>query len=114
MWEQDCIVFNNAFRQIEEAYSDSEKLFGQIARLLDLNLTPEVRATLSQTLGQLDELGLSECSYRETRAAYSIEFLTRPEASRRVAAHLAPFKYTCRLRLIRWAAPFISSIVTFL
>ncbi len=55
--------------QIEEGYGDSEKLFGQIARLLDFNLTQELRDTLNPRLQQLDELGLIECSYRETGAA---------------------------------------------
>lgn len=83
MWDEDCVVFNNAsgqthlldplaallVRQIEEGYCPSEQIFGRIATLLDINVTPEVRATLSQMLRQLEELGLIECSHRETRAA---------------------------------------------
>jgi hypothetical protein len=55
--------------RIEEGCCDSEALFGEIAKLLDLNLTPEVRDTLNQALLQLDQLGLIEPSYRESSAA---------------------------------------------
>jgi len=83
IWDEQCLVFNGGsgqthlldpvggllLRTIEEASSDSEELFYRIAKLLDLDLTADVRSTLELMLRQLDELGLIEPCGCETQAA---------------------------------------------
>jgi PqqD family protein of HPr-rel-A system len=76
IWDDQCLVFNSAsgqthlldpiaallVRQVYDHCSNSEQLFQETARLLDVNLTSDVRATFEGILQQLDALGLIETS----------------------------------------------------
>jgi PqqD family protein of HPr-rel-A system len=73
-WDDDCIVFNSAsgqthlldpvptllLRQIDEGCSDREILLNGTAKLLDIEVTAEVRGLLDQALKQLNDAGLIE------------------------------------------------------
>jgi PqqD family protein of HPr-rel-A system len=73
-WDDDCIVFNSAsgqthlldplpallLRQVDEGCSDRELLLNGTAKLLDVELTAEIRGLLDQALKQLDDAGLIE------------------------------------------------------
>ena len=72
IWEDNFLVFNSAsgqthlldplpaliLRQIDEGSTDSEDLFCRIAKILDVNLSAELRSTFDETLRRLDDLGL--------------------------------------------------------
>lgn len=76
IWDDDCVVFNAAsgethvldavlallVRQIDEGCSNEDDLFSQTAKLLDLDLTDEIRNRLEHMLRQLAEFGLIEFS----------------------------------------------------
>src|SRR5262245_12790415 len=74
IWDDHCVVFNSAsgqthlldpvpallLRQIDDGCSDFVELISRTTELLEVDLTPEVRRALEQTLEQLDNLGFIE------------------------------------------------------
>src|SRR5215831_2802435 len=76
MWEDECVVFNSGsgqthvldpiaailIREINEGRIGSEALMCRVAKLLDVDLTTDVRTTFQATLWYLDELSLIERS----------------------------------------------------
>jgi PqqD family protein of HPr-rel-A system len=74
IWDDQCVVYNDAsgqthlldpipalvIRQIHEGCHNSEALFDEVAKVLDVDLTSHVRMTFEQTLRRLDAAGLIE------------------------------------------------------
>jgi len=76
IWDDECVVFNSGsgqthvvdpiatllIRRIKEGPIDSQALLSHVAKLLDVELTSEVRNALEARLQYLDELSLIEPS----------------------------------------------------